>query len=86
MDIVRKGEDGTNWESDIDMYTIPCVKQIASGKLLYSPGSSALCDDLEGWGGGVGERYERGDICIQVADSLLYSRNEHNIVKQSYSN
>ena len=59
MDIVRKGEDGTNWESDIDMYTIPCVKQIASGKLLYSPGSSALCDDLEGWGGGVGERYKR---------------------------
>ena len=29
------------WEISIDMYTIPRVKQIASGKLLYSMGSSA---------------------------------------------
>lgn len=34
-------------------YMLPCVKQIADEKLLYSTGSSlVLCDDLEGWGGG----------------------------------
>ena len=52
---MRKGEDGTNWESDIDMYTIPCVKQIASGKLLCNRVLSlVLCDDLEGQDGGRG--------------------------------
>ena len=25
-----------NWEIEFDMYTLPCVKQLASGKLLYS--------------------------------------------------
>ena len=33
-------EDGTNCESSIDMYTLPCLKQIAGGKLLFSTGSS----------------------------------------------
>ena len=44
-----------NWESKTDMYTLPCVKQIASGKLPYSTRecNSVLCDDLEGW---MGER------------------------------
>ena len=39
----REGEAGTNWESSIDVYTLPCVKQIASGKLLHSTGRSARC-------------------------------------------
>ena len=26
-----------------DIYTLTCVKQLASGKLLYSTGSSAWC-------------------------------------------
>ena len=34
---------GMNWEIGIDIYTLPCVKQIASGNLLYSTGSSAWC-------------------------------------------
>ena len=34
MHRVREGESGANWETSIDMYTPPCVKQIASGKLL----------------------------------------------------
>ena len=29
------GEGGTKWEIRIDIYTLPCIKQIASGKLLY---------------------------------------------------
>ena len=32
-----------NWEIGIDMYTLACVKQIASGNMLYSTGSSARC-------------------------------------------
>ena len=32
---------GMNWEVVIGMYTLPCLKQIASGKLPYSTGSSA---------------------------------------------
>ena len=32
-----------NWEIEMDMYTLPCVKQIASGNLLYSTGKSAQC-------------------------------------------
>ena len=31
------------WESNTDIYTLPCVKQIASRKLRYSMGSSARC-------------------------------------------
>ena len=26
-----EGEGGTNWEMRIDIYTLPCVKQIAGG-------------------------------------------------------
>jgi len=33
VDIVWKGEDGTNWEARTDIYTPPCVKQIADGNL-----------------------------------------------------
>ena len=43
VDTVGGGEGGTNWEMRIDIYTLPCVKQTASGKLLYSTGSSARC-------------------------------------------
>ena len=36
------------------MYTLPYVKQIANGKLLYSTElSSVPCDDLEVGGGGL---------------------------------
>ena len=43
MDTVGEGEDGTNWEIRYDINTRPCVKQIASGNLLYSTGSSDQC-------------------------------------------
>ena len=32
-----------NWKIRIDIYTLPCAKQIASGKPLYSTGCSAQC-------------------------------------------
>ena len=56
-----------NWERT-DTYTLPYVKQRASGKLLYSPKSSARCsvmDDLEEWdGGGLGGRLKREGIYV----------------------
>ena len=46
-----EGEGGTSWEIRIDMYTLLCMKQIASGKLLYVTGSSARCSVMA-WRGG----------------------------------
>ena len=59
-----EGEDGMNWESSIDIYTLPCVKQIAGGTCCIAQGAH-----LDGWDGGGGrEAQERGDICIHKAD------------------
>ena len=41
VDTERGKEGGMNWESSTDIYTLPCVKQIASGKLPYNIESSA---------------------------------------------
>ena len=63
----------------MDIYTLPNIKQIASGKQPHSTGRSApvLCDHLEGWdregvreGDARGKSY--GDICICITDSLCY--------------
>ena len=43
-----------NWEIRIDMYTPPCVKQIADGNLLYNTGSSACGALVTWWGAGMG--------------------------------
>ena len=57
----------------METYTLPHVKQIASGNLLYDTGSSnlVLCDNLEGWGGvGGGRKVQEGeDICVPMSDS-----------------
>ena len=51
-----RGRGGMNWEVRIDLHVLPCVTQIASGKLLYRMGSAAqFCGDLERWDG-EGER------------------------------
>ena len=34
-----RGEGGMSWESSTDIYTPPCVQQIASGKLLLAQGA-----------------------------------------------
>ena len=39
----REGEGARNRDSSTDIYTLPCVKQIVSGKLLSSTRSSAQC-------------------------------------------
>ena len=82
MDTVGGKGRETDWEIRIEICTLTCIKQIASGKLLQSAGSSARCsDDLEGWdagGGWRGRRYKYTYSCF----ISLYNRNQNNIVKQ----
>ena len=42
VDTVGEGDGGMNWESGIDVHTLPCVKQMANAKLLYTQGAQ-LC-------------------------------------------
>ena len=65
MDTVGKGEGGMNWERSTEICTLPYIKWIASGHLLYDTGSSNLvfCNDLEGWDG-VGGR--RDGACVYL--------------------
>ena len=53
MDVMGECEGGMNWEIQVGIYILPCVKKITNGKLLYSTGSSlVLCGDLDGLDGG----------------------------------
>ena len=60
---VDMGCGGMNWEIKTDVCALPCIKQTASGKLLYRTRSSVFFDDLEGGDGGRGgmEDQEGGD-------------------------
>ena len=73
VDTVWEGDGWTNWDSSMETYTLPYLKQRASGNLLYDVGSSnqGLCDNLEGWDGVESGRevLEGGDIYIPMADS-----------------
>ena len=42
---------GVNWKVGSDVFTLLCVKQVSSGKLLYSIGSSARCSAMTLEGG-----------------------------------
>ena len=56
----------------IETYTLPYVKQRASGKLIYNTGSSSRCSDNLERSDGVGdgrEVQEGGDICLVLTDS-----------------
>ena len=80
MDPVWGGDSGRNWDIRRDRYTPPCVKQTDGGNLLYSRGSTAW-RSIE-MGGREGGR------CYTYTYSWftsLYSRDQHNIVKQLYS-
>jgi len=53
--------------SSNDTYTLPCVKQIASGKLLCNRElSSVLCDILDGWNEEVVGRLKRKEIHVHL--------------------
>ena len=66
MDTAGKAEGEKNLDSSIGMYSLPWVKQIASGKMLYYTGSSAWHSVRggmgRGWQGGSGGR----DIYINI--------------------
>ena len=66
----EEGQVGTNGESNMEAYILPCVKQIANGNLLRKL-KKGLYINLEGWEGeGDGrELQKQGDICIPMADS-----------------
>ena len=66
-DTAGKGEGGPNWESSIETDTLPCVKWIASGNLLYDAGNSnlVLCDNLKEWDGvGGGRETQVNGSCV----------------------
>ena len=50
VDTVREEKGGMNWESSIETYTLPYVKQTAGRNFLYDAGNPnlELCDNLEG--------------------------------------
>ena len=64
---------GMNWEIGIDMCTLSCIKQMASGILLSGTGSLAWCSGMTFMGGLEGvvgtEVQGRGDMCLHTADS-----------------
>ena len=57
----------------METYTLPYVKQIASGNLLCDAGSSnlVLCDYLKGWDEvGSGREVQEGvNVCMPMTDS-----------------
>ena len=61
------GLRGWDWQ-----LSLPCVRKMASGNLLWIPGGSAWCSVMT-WRGGIegceGVQ-ERGDGCMHTADSL----------------
>ena len=60
-----QGEGGKNLKSNIEIYTLLYIKQIASGNLLYDTGSSnsVFCDNLEGRiGMGSGSMVQEGEV------------------------
>ena len=63
VNIVGEEEDGTNWESSIETYTSPCIKQIANENLMYdrqdvqTGGCSVTTEGGDGWK--VGGRFRR---------------------------
>ena len=55
VDTGGEREGRMNWDSSTDICILPCIKWIASRKLLNS--SLVLCSDVDGWDGrAVGER------------------------------
>ena len=59
-------ESGLSWEIGIDIYSLPCVKQVTSGKLPCSRGSSAWCSVMTSREGGVGGRFSREGTYVHL--------------------
>ena len=66
MDTGEGRGSGMNWEIGIDIYTLPCVRQVASGNLLYSTGSTVRCSVVTYMGGMVGRGSKREGIYVYI--------------------
>ena len=72
MDMGRGEERVRCMEKVTGKLTLPYVKEIANGNLVYGSGdSNGLCINQEGWDGeGDGREVQKGgDVCIPMADS-----------------
>ena len=77
-------ENGVNGESNMEAYTLPCVKQITNGNLLYDTGNSnwGSYNNQEGWEG-MGERSKREGMHVYLwLTHVDLDRGQCNIVKQ----
>jgi len=87
---VDTGPVGVRWDElkgRIDTYTLPCVKWIASGKLVHSAGTSAGAlwwPRWVGWGE-WGEAHQGAEICILTADWLGYTAETNTTVQSNYT-
>ena len=68
LETVGEEESGMIWENSSETHTLPYVKQIASGSLLYDAGNPkpVLCDNLkecDGEGGGREGSRGRRHMC-----------------------
>ena len=64
VDAVGEGEGEMNWESSIDIYILPRVKQLASGDLPYKTGIPVQHSVMMYRGRMGGER--RRYVCVYI--------------------
>ena len=88
LHICPEGGGGTNWESSMETYTSPYIKQWESAVWCRELKSSALWQPREA---GCGRRWEGGSRGRGHAGTygwfmLMYGSDQHNIVTQSSSN
>ena len=68
LDTVGEGESRMNWESSIETYALPCVKQTAVGSCRITQEHSVVLWQPRGVG--RGEAQTGGDTCVLMADSF----------------
>lgn len=67
-----------NWEIGTDMCTVPCARQIANGKLLYSAGAQLVLPvgldewNRMGWGEARREVQEEEDMVYVCMYKLVH--------------
>ena len=65
----KKVQGWTNWENSTETYTLPYVKWIASGTLLFDTGSSTQCSvttQKGGEGQDLGERFKKEETYVYL--------------------
>ena len=78
----RRG--GMNWQIEINMYTIRCIKQIPDEKLLTQHRDSIQCSVVNLMG--KKSKQEGSDVYIYIYDSLCCTAKINNIIKKLYPN